>query len=1846
MSRPSTTNLYPPSTAHTTYPGSNQLNSNSRTLTLWIHDPEAPGALSRFDSVLNYELFPPGVAKPGDVAEVRLIPQTTTSAGGNMSSEGYSSGGNGHVSDNGSGAGDRRTSLRKGSYAGSVAGDDDRSKSGTRQKEDEEGRFLFVIRELEESQRKLNVQISLANHVAALFGFPSRATVRVTIVDKPLHEASHVEIFFRDQHITRSDTWRLTTSLLSNTCPYKQQKLLFIGSIRATVGNIWVRGEKVRSAYFSPRTVPIFRSESARYVIFIQMSREMWQFDTYDGDGDADGDAAEENADSLTGGTGGVGGEIMFNKLINGFLPELFKRWRRIDAHHLVSIVLFTRIVYEHGEPVGIVCPENKHDGEEFLGTPGGIELGEGRRYRDFFRVVISNIGNAEWTVILHQLKREFAIFLRDCMVQSVPEDDGPEYAMMDLTPPASSAASMVSRPGTPSMLPVDKFRPLATPHHSPRLPPTGRPPRPPKTIIAGRPSAAIHGNILEAINLATIQYSKTYIDVDLVRTGVSIVMITPGTGIFEVDYEMLKATTEGLIANGMGIDLVCLSRAPLHMVPLFRYRNPASSRDEENQLSRPGVSPPKHSGHQLQPGEWVYAMPHWIDISFWSSASEKKTRRSRGPGSGKVEKRKDPKLQKKKAKQVFRARCKIYELQMMGIVENETSCITVPFLHDNPLWKPFPEDGPSKEVTSKDAEKKRRDQWKEEHFGWMDEYDDLSFRPLQYFKEAIARAEEKKVGIEEQEKKILKTLDEEDPLVLGTSFRGDDSRPASARHGGFFDRKMKERCPELTSPTETTETQLQHLTSTPSSAEPNTLSSAAGALLTRPAARLRQISFGFKAWGGATKSAAKATTTDVTGLGTMVTRGFDTSEHSLASPKSTGPLSPRSNRDARLEDVPEKPSMTWGTRPISIHGSNHHATSSLEVSKEARDRRRSLVGSPHNQHTLDYHTQRGMRDSALSRPAGPRNDLVANAEKNANLPATVSPTSAIAPWVQVLNPSNPKKNTHTFINQYRRWHHVFPKPVKISSVKWKSLCTPALLPLTTEHFPSAEQLATEYQESPYVISQNSDYELGETSGDREALVRAMIALRLEQGFQIVVGNRVMEATQGRGGQTGIYDLNYMCKPGSSCFMSRGSQIHQLICDEEYNVEAKRYIRKPATAIMSNKPSESDEYTSYIKTQLKPTYRPVKATFSQPSGDYNWNYADQYIGGYEDELTDQLKFCRARFVLIPVDPPASAKRGQAPGAELNDEEIRLEGIRRLTMIFQRNRYVPPEERHYERYGGRQRAKEKNPLQILYKTVDPSVAVAQELETLSQMDGDGHMRRSQLLTTEMFESKNLDLNAIAQELQGPRGVPMQTRRWHIRLHTNCFIGEEMVTWIVENFKDVNTRPEAENVGRTLLQQGLFQHVDKRHEFRDGNYFYRIAEQYATPQRPSSKGGWLGTFNKSVPPTPTTDTASFPPQRSRSRSSSMLTDDSVSTEGAGGKTPTASTHPKKKAEVELSKSMKYDVDPSHKSYRPEVITLHYDRLHNPDNCYHIRIDWMNTTGKLIEDCLTSWARTVDRYGLKLVEAPIDEVSRISQTNLFRAPIVLRPALAPPPPPSPVSTVSLSENMELSTILSPLSTFPPPTSLQPPPPPDPWMFHKLILKKFNFVLDTEAASNFPEDVKVRYSWGSLNYQWSQYIHRSGVLFAQISDVGDFHLMANRAYTLRVTSPPQRLGTASSAASAVDVSSPVSPSVVPLPTPEGIKEEMEAFLGDAEALRRFYEEVLRGRAGARHSQSGLVGGRWDSPIIAPVGVVRMGSPTVGASEVHAFGGREGKALSLRSGETGSGETGSGEEEGFMLAK
>ena len=265
--------------------------------------------------------------------------------------------------------------------------------------------------------------------------------------------------------MSRSDMWQLAVRELSEKTVYKGQMVLFMGTLKAQVTAVYVEGRKVPSAFFGHNTKPIFRSESARYVLFIQMAREMWDFDS-DGSG-----------------------EIMFNKVVNGFLPALFKKWASLKVRHLVSIVLFARVEYDTGISTELGNPDVQND--YYTGVQSS---GDRRPYKDFYRVVVSEMGSGEWTKILYQLKSEFNYFRRD--ISTFHQKAMHSFSSSD--DPADQQAAL--------------------------------------NRITAEASRAIYGNFLEAINMATSLFAHDYIDRDLMRTGISVVVISPSPGIFEVE--------------------------------------------------------------------------------------------------------------------------------------------------------------------------------------------------------------------------------------------------------------------------------------------------------------------------------------------------------------------------------------------------------------------------------------------------------------------------------------------------------------------------------------------------------------------------------------------------------------------------------------------------------------------------------------------------------------------------------------------------------------------------------------------------------------------------------------------------------------------------------------------------------------------------------------------------------------------------------------------------------------------------------------------------------------------------------------------------------------------------------------------------------------------------------------------------------------------------------------------------------------------------------------------------------------------------------------------------------------
>lgn len=86
------------------------------------------------------------------------------------------------------------------------------------------------------------------------------------------------------------------------------------------------------------------------------------------------------------------------------------------------------------------------------------------------------------------------------------------------------------------------------------------------------RPSSASQGNVLEAVNVTLNIMQYHFLDRDLYRTGNSIVVVSPGGGVFEVDKGLASITYQRMMDHGIGSDMLSLGLPPLHIAPFFLY--------------------------------------------------------------------------------------------------------------------------------------------------------------------------------------------------------------------------------------------------------------------------------------------------------------------------------------------------------------------------------------------------------------------------------------------------------------------------------------------------------------------------------------------------------------------------------------------------------------------------------------------------------------------------------------------------------------------------------------------------------------------------------------------------------------------------------------------------------------------------------------------------------------------------------------------------------------------------------------------------------------------------------------------------------------------------------------------------------------------------------------------------------------------------------------------------------------------------------------------------------------------------------------------------------------------------
>ncbi|CAN3373139.1 hypothetical protein DIURU_005240 [Diutina rugosa] len=1236
----------------------------------------------------------------------------------------------------------------------------------------------------EASEETSKEMISLKQNYQSVLNLAPRGMATIARVPNIADvTADSVEIFIKDINMARDSMWNFSGKL-EGRCVHQDQRLIHQNYRAGVVRCIYKNGKRMFSGYISKDTHVVYRSESAKLTVLIQLSQEMWHF--------------EET------------GEILFHKLVNSLFPQMFKRWRNGKTHHSITIVLFTSVD---------------------LTTIPWSSFGAGERpqdRRDYFRVVVDQVNILHWDKIMSNLRLEFANFKRDIMLGS----HGDQYR------------------------------------------------------IEGEPLPTVKGNILEAINLGLSLQLDRFRNTDLKHSLNNVIIITPGSGLFDVEQDLLRITSDKIARLDCGIDIVCLSPPPLHTTPVFRY---------------------------LDQGKVRYGIPNWCDISFYHQGDEYSSKQ-------------------------WIPRCKIYELQMMGVTETDWNQVRIERF--------IPRPGTTLEAA-------------------MEAYDDSVFRPV-------------------------RQLAGSDPMTEEAVDTADQSQMSSSSSSPYA------------------ETTLALIKST------------------APAPALT----GTVVIQGAVPTAQIANDNGNTALHKLYTINKNDDKGVSARRSSNSTIQ-------SLRDVFKRPKA-------SVPESVVESTASVKSLTPSRvPQARTILGTSDSKTASKLSPKRAKRpEKRAARRQSERTHLTTTIGTGADTPEDTDATDPMNRlWMEVDNPLlEPHQNTLEHF-RFSRWSEVFPDNYRRGPIKWRAFMAPAALPTSTSLFPSPEVLEHNYTFQTYNVVLADDNYWG--ISNVHDLMFEMIRLRLALGFQVCYGDAVKKVETERqpgGSAEGLikYFSPVKSVSASYIYMCYEHEIHRISCDFSGTLTVQLYSRIPPDLLLNPirlgaQPSEK-KYTPLIRTRYADTYSPAQQDFlaPPPAPQQNWNQLDQMMAGYDDAVASPARqFHRMKFVVMPSEVP---KNTHLVSPELSDEEIRVDGLRKLVAAIEKDKTKDPE--------------------ILFYTGNLFDFLSQE------QDIDAGAKK---LSTKL--STATSMVQLAQELQGPNGLQLTDRKWHFKKHLRSFVGSDFVSWLVENFDDINSRDDAMAFGTKCFEAGMFRHVEQRHPLLDGHYFYKFEEDYVDLTRPDKpKASW---FKKQA-------------------------SDGDSNLSGGELRPVdseVSSHTPHKRLYMLSRSVRFNVDPNHSSDRSEIVTVHYDRVHNPEHCYHIRLQWLNATAKFIDETITGWARMCTRHGLKLVETPWTELCQLPRLSPFHSFVELKLAV------NPGDVVGADDPILQQT---------------------PFYYHLYFLKKMDFYLDNRSTQFFSkeENVEVVYSWGAPRFKYAQFIHGTGTYMIELRDNGEFFMAPNNTHMIRVNS------------------------------------------------------------------------------------------------------------------------------------
>lgn len=222
------------------------------------------------------------------------------------------------------------------------------------------------------------------------------------------------------------------------------------------------------------------------------------------------------------------------------------------------------------------------------------------------------------------------------------------------------------------------------------------------------------------------------------------------------------------------------------------------------------------------------------------------------------------------------------------------------------------------------------------------------------------------------------------------------------------------------------------------------------------------------------------------------------------------------------------------------------------------------------------------------------------------------------------------------------------------------------------------------------------------------------------------------------------------------------------------------------------------------------------------------------------------------------------------------------------------------------------------------------------------------------------------------------------------------------------------------------------------------------------------------------------------------------------------------------------------------------------------FHFELNWIGVTAGLLDELRQKCSAQAERYGLRFVEAPVEQIKDISLKCAYRAPVPIPLALAPPIVPDlHLRLKRLSEQKNSGTVVTGQTSN---------------YYEHAILTKFGFVLDVEATNRYPDTIEVEYTYRGTGpggkFEYSQFCHKSGLALVQCIGAKDGFLWCDNR--LFIAAPTRgRVGGGSGMQESYYPNAPVPIKLTKSEEAKVLREELQRFCSDAKALQEFYDSV-----------------------------------------------------------------------------